>query len=73
MNFFKKFNAFHVQNIIYEVKVFTDFNSPECRSALHALEESYFGKESRPHKPIASISATLGAELLIEFDTVDVS
>ncbi|NML33412.1 hypothetical protein [Paraburkholderia antibiotica] len=65
-------NDFLIQNIIYEVKVLTDFESPDYQRALHALEKSYFGKESRPNKPIASLSATLGAELPIEFDTVEV-
>ncbi|WP_429403682.1 hypothetical protein [Paraburkholderia sp. MM5482-R1] len=49
-----------------------DFQSPDYQRALHALEKSYFGKENRPNMPIASIGASLGAELLIEFDTVDV-
>ncbi|MGF6605360.1 hypothetical protein OKW45_000260 [Paraburkholderia sp. WSM4175] len=48
------------------------FQSPDYQRALNALEKSYFGKESRPNMPIASVAASLGAELLIEFDTVDV-
>ncbi|MEX3688844.1 hypothetical protein AB3X91_30555 [Paraburkholderia sp. BR14263] len=63
---------FLIQNIIYDVKVLTEYDSHDYQRALLALEESYFGKENRPNKPIASVSATLGAELLIEFDTVDV-
>ncbi|MGF6259593.1 hypothetical protein OKW49_000494 [Paraburkholderia youngii] len=30
------------------------------------------GKKNRPNMPIASITASLGAELLVEFDTVNV-
>ncbi|MBB5460461.1 MULTISPECIES: hypothetical protein [unclassified Paraburkholderia] len=65
-------NDFLIQNVIYEVKVLTDFQSPDYQRALHALEKSYFGKENRPNMPIASVGASLGAELFIEFDTVDV-
>ncbi|MEM5295037.1 hypothetical protein VSR82_11895 [Burkholderia sp. JPY481] len=64
-------NDFLIQNIIYEVKTLTDFQSPDYQHALDALEKSYFGKENRPDMPIASVSASLGAELLIEFDTVN--
>lgn len=65
-------NDFLIQNIIYDVKIFANFESPDYLRALDALEKSYFGKENRPNKPIAAISATLGAELLVEFDTMDV-
>jgi hypothetical protein len=64
-------NDFLIQNIIYDVKILTDFDASDYRRALDALEKSYFGKESRPNKPIAVLTATLGAELLIEFDTVE--
>lgn len=65
-------NDFLIQNIIYDVKVLTDFESSDYKLALDALEKSYFGKEHWPNKAIASIRATIGAELLIEFDTVDI-
>jgi hypothetical protein len=65
-------NDFLIQNIICDIKVLADFESPDYLRALEALEKSYFGKEKYPNKPIASVSATLGAELFVEFDTVDV-
>lgn len=63
---------FLIQNIISELKILTDFDSPNYRHALSELERSYFGKENWPNKLIASVSATIGAELFIEFDTLEV-
>ncbi|MCG5073029.1 hypothetical protein [Paraburkholderia tagetis] len=65
-------NDFLIQNIIYEAKILTDFDSGEYERALDSLEKSYFGKVNREPKPIAVFSATLGAELLVEFDSLEV-
>jgi hypothetical protein len=65
-------NDFLIQNIIYSIKVLTDFNSDEYQKALDLLDKSYPWGEGKPLKKIASIQATLGAELLIEFDSLEV-
>ena len=65
-------NDFLIQNIIYEAKILTDSSTHEYGRALDSLEKSYFGKVSGEPKPIAVFSATLGAELLVEFDSLEV-
>ncbi|OAJ51843.1 hypothetical protein A6V36_14830 [Paraburkholderia ginsengiterrae] len=65
-------NDFLIQNIIYDAKILTDYSASEYKRALDSLETSYFGKENHQPKPIAVFAATLGAELLVEFETVDV-
>ncbi|HEY2021749.1 hypothetical protein [Paraburkholderia sp.] len=65
-------NDFLIQNIIYSIKVLTDFDSDEYRNVLALLDKSYSWGEGKPLKNIAVIEATLGAELLIEFDSVEV-
>ncbi|KVU68286.1 hypothetical protein WK73_24745 [Burkholderia ubonensis] len=65
-------NDFLIQNIIYSIKVLTDFNSDEYRQALAALDKSYSWGKGKPLKSIASVQATLGAELLVEFDSLEV-
>lgn len=66
-------NDFLIQNIVYEITVLTDYESIEYKQALDALEKSYFGKDNSAFKPIAVVTATLGADLLIEFETLDVA
>ncbi|WP_143746416.1 hypothetical protein [Caballeronia catudaia] len=63
---------FLIQNIIYSVDVLSDFESQEFKQARSALDCSYPWGKDKPPKPIASISASIGADLLIEFDSVDV-
>jgi hypothetical protein len=65
-------NDFLIQNIIYSMAVLTDFEAEEYKQALHALDKSYPWGQNKPRKNIASITATLGAELLIEFDSLTV-
>ncbi|OLL28045.1 hypothetical protein BTH42_29140 [Burkholderia sp. SRS-W-2-2016] len=65
-------NDFLIQNIISEVRILTDHSTHDYGRALDALEKSYFGKASGAPKPIAVFSATLGAELLIEFETLEI-
>ncbi|WP_321909871.1 MULTISPECIES: hypothetical protein [unclassified Paraburkholderia] len=65
-------NDFLIQNIIYNAKILTDYSVEEYARALGMLEKSYFGKENHNPKPIAMFTATLGAEILVEFDTFDV-
>ncbi|MFT4063984.1 hypothetical protein [Paraburkholderia sp.] len=65
-------NDFLIQNIIYSIKVLTDFNSDEYRKALALLDKSYSWGEGKPLKNIAFVQATLGAELFIEFDSLEV-
>ncbi|WP_321883776.1 hypothetical protein [Paraburkholderia bannensis] len=63
---------FLIQNIIYSIDILSDFESKEFIQARSDLDASYpWGKDKAP-KPIASISASIGAELLIEFDSVEV-
>lgn len=65
-------NDFLMQNIIYSIKVLTDFNSEDYRKALALLDKSYVRGEGKPLKNIVFIEATFGAELLIEFDSLEV-
>jgi len=65
-------NDFLIQNIISSIKVLTDFNSDEYRQALAALDKSYSWGQGKPLKSIASVQATLGAELLVEFDSLEI-
>lgn len=65
-------NDFLIQNIIYSIRVLTDFNSDEYKQALAALDKSYSWGKGKPLKSIASVQATLGAELLVEFDSLEI-
>ncbi|SMG60821.1 hypothetical protein [Paraburkholderia susongensis] len=65
-------NDFLIQNIMYSIKVLTDFNSDEYRKGLALLDKSYSWGKGKPLKNIAFVQATLGAELLIEFDSLEV-
>ncbi|MBB5445222.1 hypothetical protein HDG38_003851 [Paraburkholderia sp. WSM4177] len=65
-------NDFLIQNIVYSIKVLTDFNSDEYRKALASLDKAYSWGKGKPLKNIAVLEATLGAELLIEFDSLEV-
>lgn len=64
---------FLMQNIIYSLKVLDDRESDAYRQALARLDESYPWGENQPLKNIASIQATLGAELLVEFESMEVA
>lgn len=63
-------NEFLIQNIIYSLDVLDDFTSPEYHRALDALDQSYPWGKNKPHKNIARIQATLGADVLIEFESM---
>ena len=65
-------NDFLMQNVIYSMDVLTDFESDEYKRALDALDNSYSWGRNKPRKNIAVITATLGAELFIEFDSLAV-
>ncbi|MBC8749677.1 hypothetical protein OKW43_003529 [Paraburkholderia sp. WC7.3g] len=65
-------NDFLIQNIIYSIKVLTDFNSDGHRKALASLDNTYPWEKGKPLRKIAVVEATLGAELLIEFDSLHV-
>jgi hypothetical protein len=65
-------NDFLIQNIIYTMKILTDFESDEYRQALAALDKSYSWGKGKPLKKIAQVQATLGADLLVEFDNLEV-
>jgi hypothetical protein len=65
-------NEFLIQNIIHSMNLLSDFASPEFKQARATLDGSYpWGKDRAP-KPIVSITASIGADLLIEFDSVTV-
>src|ERR1700730_18025574 len=63
---------FMIQNIIQSMTVRVDVNSADYAAALAALDKSYPWKRNKPRRQIASITATLGAELLIEYESVEV-
>jgi hypothetical protein len=63
---------FLIQNIIYSLKILDDRESDEYRQALARLNESYPWGENQLLKNIASIQATLGAELLVEFESMEI-
>lgn len=65
-------NDFLIQNIIASIKVLIDFNSDEYKQALAALDKSYAWGKGQPLKSIAVVQATLGAELLVEFDALEI-
>ena len=66
-------NGFAAQNIVYQLKILDDFNSPEHKSAVRALEEAHPWGGDWPKKKIASFSSSVGAEMLIEYLTVTVT
>jgi hypothetical protein len=61
--------GFAAQNIIYSIHVL-DEHSPEYASARTALEASHPWGDDWPMKKIARISASLGAEVIVEFDSM---
>lgn len=63
---------FLIQNIIYSVEVLSDFSSREFQQARSSLDSSYPWGRDKPPKAIASVSASIGADLLIEFDSLEV-
>ncbi|MCE4543225.1 MULTISPECIES: hypothetical protein [unclassified Caballeronia] len=63
---------FLIQNIIHSVDVLTDYASPEFKQARSTLDGSYPWGKDKPPKPIASVSASIGADLLVEFESLDV-
>jgi hypothetical protein len=63
-------NDFLIQNIIYSLKVLTDRASDAYVDALSALDRSYPWGKGQPLKNIASIQASLGAEMLVEFESM---
>lgn len=65
-------NDFLIQNIICSVKVLTDFSADEYTKALLSLDRSYPWGKGKPPKNIAVIEATLGADMLIEFESLEV-
>lgn len=65
-------NDFLIQNIISSIKVLSDFDADEYKKALLSLDRSYSWGKGKPLKNIAIIEATLGADVLIEFDSLDV-
>jgi hypothetical protein len=62
-------DGFAAQNIIYSLSVLSE-NSSEYASARTALEASHPWGEDWPMKKIARISASLGAEVVVEFDSM---
>lgn len=65
-------NEFLIQNITYPVDILHDYESDEYKQARSTLDRSYpWGRNEAP-KPIASINATIGADLLVEFDSIEV-
>jgi hypothetical protein len=65
-------NGFLIQNIIYSTKVLMDYSADDYGQALDALDQSYPWGRNKPRKNIAVITASLGAELLIEFDSLEI-
>ncbi len=63
---------FLIQNIVHSLKVLTDHQSDAYRQALAALDKSYPWGKDQPLKNIVAIQATLGAELLVEFESMEV-
>lgn len=63
---------FLIQNIISSMTVLSDFESPQFKQARSALDNSYPWGEDGPPRLIASIDASIGADALIEFDSVEV-
>lgn len=59
--------GFAAQNIVYSLTVL-DENSSEYDSARAALEKAHPWGSDWPVKKIAKISASLGAEVIVEFD-----
>ena len=65
-------NDFLIQNIIYSMDVLSDYDSEAFKQARSALDKSYpWGRDKAP-KQIVSISASIGADLLIEFESIEV-
>jgi hypothetical protein len=65
-------NEFLIQNIIYSMDVLQNYESNEFKYARLTLDKSYpWGKNELP-KPILSVNATIGADLLIEFESIEV-
>jgi hypothetical protein len=60
--------SFIAQNIIYSTVVFDNPTSTEYQSARAKLEKAHPWGNNWPTKQIALISASLGAEVLVEFE-----
>jgi hypothetical protein len=65
-------NDFLIQNIIYSIRVLDDFNSDAYKAARAVLDKSYPWGKDDPPKLIATVQATLGAELFVEFDAMQI-
>jgi hypothetical protein len=65
-------NDLLIQNIVYSIKVLSQFDTDDYRQALASLDQSYSWGKGKPLKYIAVVQATLGAEGLIEFDSLEV-
>lgn len=65
-------NDFLIQNIVYSIRILSTFDTDEYKKALNLLDKSYSWGRGKPLKNIAVIEPTLGADVLIEFDTVEV-
>jgi hypothetical protein len=63
---------FLIQNIIYSMKILTEADAAEYKPALEALNNSYPWGRNKPLKNIAAITATLGAELFVEFESLEI-
>jgi len=61
-------DGFVAQNIVYDLTVLEDFNSTEYKAARTELETAHPWGSNWPTKNIATISASLGAEVTVEFD-----
>ncbi|AET93025.1 hypothetical protein BYI23_C008790 [Burkholderia sp. YI23] len=62
-------DGFIAQNIVYSLTVLSE-SSTDYVSARTALEKSHPWGDNWPVKKIAKISASLGAEMTIEFDSM---
>ncbi|MEM5373132.1 hypothetical protein V4C53_45225 [Paraburkholderia azotifigens] len=63
---------FLIQNIIYSMNILTDSDTKEYRSALEALNNSYPWGRDNPLRKIAVITPSIGAELFVEFESLEI-
>jgi hypothetical protein len=64
--------GFAAQNIIYELKSIEDFQAPSYKSALKALEQAHPWGNDWPLRKIVTISSSLGAEIIVEYDELTI-
>ncbi|CAB3679816.1 hypothetical protein LMG24238_02513 [Paraburkholderia sediminicola] len=64
--------GFAAQNIVYELKSIEDFQTPSYKSALRALEKAHPWGSDWPLRKIIAISSSLGAEIIVEYDELDI-